>query len=63
MVKPDLNASLNHEVELPALPFGLRGLKKNLGDGFLWLPSGIFTLSGEELRVPSSSFSSEPKVR
>jgi transposase len=61
-VDSDLNASLNHEAELPALPFGLRGSKKNLGDGFLWLPSGIFTLSGEELRVPSSSFSSKPKV-
>jgi transposase len=58
-IDSDLNAALNHEIELPPLPFGICGLKLNLKLGFLWNPSGIFTLSGEELRVPSSSISSK----
>ncbi len=48
----DLNAALNHEADLFDLPFGFRQLKLNRRDGFLWKPSGIYTLSGEEIRVP-----------
>mgnify|MGYP006293131983 CR=1 FL=1 len=40
----DLNASLNHEVDLPEIPYALRKLKLNRGDGFLWTPDGFFEL-------------------
>jgi hypothetical protein len=51
----DLNAALNHEVDLPPIPWTLLGTKANLGDGFIWSPLGLFTLSGAELTVPLSS--------
>lgn len=47
----DLNASLNHEIELPEVPFYLRDLNLNR-KGFFWKPSGFFNLDGEELTVP-----------
>jgi len=48
----DLNAALNHESDLPDIPFSLLGKKLNLGDGFLWKSDGIFRLDGSELIVP-----------
>ena len=51
IIDADLNASLNHEVELPEVPFELRDLKLNR-KGFFWKPDGFFNLDGEELTVP-----------
>ena len=48
----DLNASLNHAVDLPEIHWSLRGKKFNLGNGFYWLEQGLFTFDGQELRVP-----------
>jgi transposase len=45
----DLNASLNHECELPAVDH-LRHLGHNIA-GFYWNPEGIFDLNGNELTV------------
>jgi len=50
----DHNASMNHSIDLPPIPFELRSLKKNLKDGFLWNSDGFFSLDGVELRVPLS---------
>lgn len=47
----DLNASLNHVVDLPEIHWSLRGKKYNLGNGFYWLTTGLFTFDGQELRV------------
>ena len=51
----DLNAAKNHEQELPNVPTNLRKLRRNLGKGFLWKPTGFFEITGEVLRVPSSN--------
>lgn len=51
----DHNAALNHVCNLPDIPFYLRKMRKNLGDGFYWKPSGFFTVSGQEFRVPDSA--------
>lgn len=48
----DHNASMNHTIDLPPIPFSFRSLKKNLGDGFLWNPNSISSLDGVEFRVP-----------
>lgn len=50
----DLNAAKNHEADLPSIPLAFRGLRKNLGPGFLWNPTGIFDSNGSELIVPDS---------
>ena len=50
----DINAACNHEQNLPKVPRHLFRTKLNLGKGFLWLPSGFFSLSGAELTVPLS---------
>ena len=50
----DLNASINHEQELPDVSYILRKLKKNRGAGFYWKPGGFFETTGEEIIVPSS---------
>lgn len=50
----DWNAARNHLCDLPEIPWNLRGLRKNLGSGFLWLESGIFEIDGSELTVPDS---------
>ena len=47
----DLNASLNHAIELPDVPFGLRMLNLNKS-GFFWKPDGFYDLTGKELTVP-----------
>ena len=48
----DINASLNHEVDLPSVD-SLRHLRLNV-KGFYWLPEGIFDLSGNEFTVRST---------
>ena len=53
-IDADLNAARNHEADLPAIPFGLRGSGRNLGKGFLWKPEGFFTMAGDEFTVPRS---------
>lgn len=50
-IDSDLNAALNHEVELPDIPWELRREKRNL-KGFYWLSSGFFDLNRVEFRVP-----------
>ena len=47
----DLNASLNHAIDLPDIPTWLRVSKLNR-KGFLWNQFGFFDLDGVELRVP-----------
>lgn len=51
IIDADLNASLNHEAELPDIPTWLRVSKLNR-TGFFWKPEGFFGLDGVELRVP-----------
>jgi hypothetical protein len=51
----DLNAAINHEHELPKIPYNLRKLRKNRGKGFYWKPEGFFEVTGEEIRVPLST--------
>jgi len=51
----DHNASMNHTIDLPKIPYGFRNLKKNLKQGFLWNPCGITDLNGVEIRVPLSN--------
>ena len=46
----DINASLNHEINLPSVDF-LRGKGHNIG-GFYWIESGIYDLCHKELTVP-----------
>jgi len=50
----DVNAARNHEQALPRIPKTFLRTKRNLGEGFLWLPSGCYSLSGAELTVPPS---------
>lgn len=41
-IDADFNASLNHIVDLPEIPYALRKSKQNRGNGFYWLESGFF---------------------
>lgn len=50
----DYNASLNHSIDLPVIDWKIRNQGFNLGKGFYWKPSGLFTFDGVELRVPLS---------
>lgn len=50
-IDSDLNAALNHEIDLPDIPIDLCREKRNR-KGFYWLPEGFFDLSRVELRVP-----------
>jgi hypothetical protein len=47
----DLNSSKNQPLDLPEISYEFRKLKLNV-KGFYWLESGIFDLSGVEIRVP-----------
>ena len=49
----DINASLNHEANLPDVPVWLRKAKVNRA-GFYWLVTGFVDKFGVELRVPLS---------
>jgi len=50
-IDSDLNAALNHEIELPDIPWELRREQRNR-KGFYWLESGFFDLNRVEFRVP-----------
>lgn len=50
----DYNASLNHSIDLPRINWRLRSQRLNLGCGFYWKPTGIFTYDGKEFTVPFS---------
>lgn len=50
-IDADFNASLNHEVVLPDIPWKLRCLNLNR-KGFYWKETGFYDLNGVELRVP-----------
>ena len=43
------NASKNHEISLPEIPYGFRNLKLNR-KGFFWLETGLFDLEGRSLQ-------------
>lgn len=46
----DLNASLNHAIDLPDIPYTLRKMKINRGNGFYWKPDGFYDfVSGRSL--------------
>ena len=49
----DHNASLNHQHDLPDVPYDLRRLNLNRS-GFFWNSEGFFSLTGEEFAVPLS---------
>ena len=50
----DINAAKNHEAELPAIPHSTEFSKLANTEGFYWLPSGLFSMDGSELRVPNT---------
>lgn len=58
-IDSDLNAALNHEIDLPPIPDTFRGQRLNQGRGFRWTPSGIFNLDGSEIRVPIDTKSNQ----
>ncbi len=49
-IDADLNASLNHQQDLPDISYELRKLRKNLV-GFFWRSDGFYELTGEEITV------------
>jgi len=51
----DLNASRNHEQNLPPVPDAFYRTKRNLGAGFYWTSGGCSNSSGVELAVPPSN--------
>ena len=50
----DINAAINHEVELPFVPEWIMKSGLNRTSGFYWKLEGFFNLEGEELGVPLS---------
>lgn len=42
-IDADLNASLNHVIDLPEVPYSLRKLNLNRGNGFYWLERGFYS--------------------
>lgn len=53
-IDADINASINHEVDLPEIPRCDALSKLSRKEGFFWLPNGLFKLDGSELGVPDS---------
>lgn len=51
MLDADLNAALNHEIDLPSIPYALRQQELNR-TGFFWKEEGFYDLVGQELTVP-----------
>jgi transposase len=49
MIDSDFNASKNHEVSLPEIPYEIRKLDLNR-KGFYWLDTGLFDLTGRSLQ-------------
>lgn len=47
----DLNGALNHEVDLPDIPYVLLSRKLNIS-GFYWLDTGLYSIDGEAITVP-----------
>jgi hypothetical protein len=41
-IEADDNASLNHVVDLPEIPYILRRLQLNKSNGFYWVESGFY---------------------
>lgn len=54
-IDADLNAALNHSMDLPDVPKSFLGRKLNLGTGFYWLTQGFRAFDGSELRVPTNT--------
>jgi len=48
-VDADENASRNHSVELPEIPWTFRKTGRNRGEGFFWTSNGLFDQSGRSL--------------
>jgi hypothetical protein len=48
IIDADYNAALNHEIELPEIPYDIRKLNLNR-KGFYWLETGIFDLDDRSL--------------
>lgn len=51
----DLNAALNHTIDLPYINSEFRKKRYNLSHGFYWKSNGLYSVSGEELGVPLSN--------
>lgn len=49
-IDSDLNAALNHEIDLPEIPYTLRKENHNRGHGFYWNANGFFDSSGRSLQ-------------
>jgi putative transposase len=52
-IDADLNASLNHEINLPSSE-NIRLLVKNKNIKFFWKEEGFYDLQGQELTVPAT---------
>ncbi len=48
----DINASRNHIIDLPDIPYNLRKARHNLGSGFYWNHDGFYDLLGGHLQFP-----------
>jgi len=53
-IDADLNAALNHEIELPEIKFNSRWFLSELSC-FYWKPDGLYDEAGQELRVPATN--------
>jgi predicted RNA-binding Zn-ribbon protein involved in translation (DUF1610 family) len=51
----DINAAKNHAIDLPAIPHSNEFSRLAKADGFYWLPDGLFSMDGSELRVPDTT--------
>jgi predicted nucleic acid-binding Zn ribbon protein len=49
-IDADINAALNHQQDLPDIPYDLRRLNLNRV-GFFWKTTGFYSLTGEEITV------------
>ena len=53
-IDADLNAALNHEIDLPEIRFNFRQFLSNLSC-FYWKQDGLYDEAGQELRVPATN--------
>ncbi|NJO59150.1 MAG: transposase [Richelia sp. RM2_1_2] len=51
-IDSDLNAAINHSVDLPEIPYVFRNLNLNRGLGFFWKSDGLYDLDGRSLQSP-----------
>ena len=56
-IDADLNAALNHEVDLPEIKISSRQFLSSL-KSFYWKDSGLYDEAGQELRVPVTNYES-----